>query len=388
MRTKGAGTIAKRGEGRWLVRWTDRDPATGAAQKHSKAVQGTRLDAEGELAKMIDAKASGAYKTPAKATLREYVASWLAAQELRVAAGKLARKTLADRAYTLNHYVLPVLGNRRLDQLQPADLERLYAKLQAGEHDENGKLIKKGVGPRTVAIVHSAVSVALRKTGRRALTSEVELPAQRKAEVRALSPEEWKTFREVAKGTRYGALFDLLVGTGARPGEALALTWDDIDFEKGSANITKALSRPGGKFEIRAPKTPRAVRTVGLDPHLLKVLREHRARQAAQQLKLGSAWQDRGLVFTGRTGGFVDYLHLGRNHFNPLRAKAGLPESVTLYALRHSFATFALAAGASVHEVAAAMGHANPALVLSTYGHALPEKKAATFAKVGELVFG
>jgi integrase len=65
-----------------------------------------------------------------------------------------------------------------------------------------------------------------------------------------------------------------------------------------------------------------------------------------------------------------------------------LPEGVSLYALRHAFATFALANGASIHETSAAMGHANPALVLSTYGHALPDKKAATFAKVGALVFG
>jgi len=59
-----------------------------------------------------------------------------------------------------------------------------------------------------------------------------------------------------------------------------------------------------------------------------------------------------------------------------------------MYSLRHSFATLALANGASVHEVAAAMGHTGPQLVLSTYGHALPERKVETFAKVGELVFG
>jgi integrase len=157
---------------------------------------------------------------------------------------------------------------------------------------------------------------------------------------------------------------------------------------KGVAKITKALSRPGQKFEVRQPKTARAVRSVGLDSQLLKVLREHNARQAERKLKLGELWQDQGLVFTGPMGGFLDHLTVYRRNFVPLRAKAGLPERVTLYSLRHTFATLALAGGASIHEVAAAMGHANPSLVLSTYGHALPEKKAATFSKVAALVFG
>ena len=71
-----------------------------------------------------------------------------------------------------------------------------------------------------------------------------------------------------------------------------------------------------------------------------------------------------------------------------MREAAKLPNDVTMYSLRHTFATLALANGASIHEVAAAMGHTGPQLVLSTYGHAFPEKRDETFSKVGALVFG
>ena len=50
--------------------------------------------------------------------------------------------------------------------------------------------------------------------------------------------------------------------------------------------------------------------------------------------------------------------------------------------------TLSLADGATVHEVADALGHANPALVLSTYGHALPEKRAEVFSRLGARIFG
>jgi integrase len=216
----------------------------------------------------------------------------------------------------------------------------------------------------------------------------VKLPKQRKREVRALSPAEVKALRDAAKGSKHEALWDFLLGTGCRPGEALALQWSDLDLDQGVAKIERTLSRPGGKYEVREPKTAGSARRVWLTPSLVKALREHRARQAARKLKLGEVWQDQGLVFPGATGGFADEMALYRREFQKIRTAAKLPDNVTLYALRHTFATLALVGGASIHEVAAAMGHTGPALVLSTYGHALPEKKAETFTRVGSLVFG
>ena len=103
---------------------------------------------------------------------------------------------------------------------------------------------------------------------------------------------------------------------------------------------------------------------------------------------VGPAWVDGDLVFPGPLGEPADELAINRRAFKNTLKRAGLPREVKLYALRHTFASLALAGGATVHEVAAALGHASPQLVLSTYGHALPERKAETFAKVGVLVFG
>jgi integrase len=385
-----SGQILARGDKKWLVRWTEpRDESTGKWKRRAKIVRGTKKKADAYLAQQIVSIARGAYVTPTRQTLGSYFDEWHAARESR---GEVSEATLIDDRRKFTRYVRPSLGGRRLEDLRPRDLSQLYSEMMAKRIDSRGRE-RPGVGPRTVTFVHGILRAALRDAVREdrlvaAVTDRVRLPRQAKREVRALAPDEVKRFRDAAKRSSHSVLFDFLLGTGARPGEALAVRWSDVDLDAGIARIARALSRPGGRYVFRDPKTERSKRALALADELVRALREHRRAQAAQRLKLGPVWEDHDLVFPGPIGGPADELAINRRAFKTTLKRATLPAEATLYSLRHTFATLALAAGASVHEVASAMGHTSPQLVLSTYGHALPKRRDETFSKVGSIVFG
>ena len=72
------------------------------------------------------------------------------------------------------------------------------------------------------------------------------------------------------------------------------------------------MQRVGGELLFSEPKTTRSRRTVPLPPVILTALRAHRATQAGERLKAGTAWQDSRLVFTTPIGTVVDPGNLGR----------------------------------------------------------------------------
>jgi len=114
------------------------------------------------------------------------------------------------------------------------------------------------------------------------------------------------------------------------------------------------------------------------------ILEAHRTRQKRERLLAGSRWTDSGHIFTSRIGTPLE----PRKAWGELRAllaASDLPP-VRFHDLRHSHATLALASGLSAVDVAAQLGHSSPALVYSTYAHALPESRRQVGSVVADLL--
>lgn len=82
-----------------------------------------------------------------------------------------------------------------------------------------------------------------------------------------MSPLEASHFLESVKGTRQYALFNFALATGMRPQEYLGLKWSDVDLEKGSATVQRAIvwkREKGGGWAFAEPKTARSRRTIPL----------------------------------------------------------------------------------------------------------------------------
>jgi integrase len=116
------------------------------------------------------------------------------------------------------------------------------------------------------------------------------------------------------------------------------------------------------------------------------VLRRHRARQAQEQLKIGSAWQDYGLIFPSEAGTPLDpdnFSHL----FSRLCKRAGLGHWHP-HELRHSGASLMLAHGTPLHVVSEVLGHASIAITKDVYGHLAEGEKRAASEGMTAALFG
>lgn len=105
-----------------------------------------------------------------------------------------------------------------------------------------------------------------------------------------------------AEGSRYAALFALLVNSGLRRGEALALHWSDIDFDAKLLRVRGTLARVDGELVVTETKTAKSRRATPISPTAEKVLRHLRTRQMAERLRAGSMWQPNPYVFTTELG--------------------------------------------------------------------------------------
>jgi integrase len=113
-----------------------------------------------------------------------------------------------------------------------------------------------------------------------------------------LSIAEVASLLDAVKDSRYSPLLRLLVATGLRRGEALALPWSDVELTNGILRARGTLSRVNGHVVISEPKTERSRRDVPLSPATVTLLRSVKASQVIERLKAASIWVETGIVFT------------------------------------------------------------------------------------------
>ena len=149
------------------------------------------------------------------------------------------------------------------------------------------------------------------------------------------------------------------------------LKWSDGDFSGPTATVwvrrTLSETRTGHKFE--KPKNGKG-RSVMLSHKAAEALRSHRARQSRERLRVGSLYQDDGLVFPTTTGTTMRGTNLLGRHFKPLLKRAELP-AIRLHDLRHTCATMLLKIGQHPRYVQELLGHASISITLDTYSHVI-----------------
>lgn len=180
------------------------------------------------------------------------------------------------------------------------------------------------------------------------------------------------------------ALSRLALLMGMRRGELLGLRWEDVDLDRGTLAVRGTLTGgKGGMSLVGTPETAAGRRSIALPASWLAALRRHRARRAADRLRLGPAWADCGGVFANDAGGAL-HINTLVGRFQRLIAAANVP-TFRLHDLRHTSATLMPANGEHPKAVQEWLGHADIAMTMR-YSHVSPGMQRAAADRLGAML--
>ncbi len=191
---------------------------------------------------------------------------------------------------------------------------------------------------------------------------------QARTEVEILNAEQIADALRKLDGHPLHPIVALAIGTGARRGEIAALHWSDIDLDAATVRIERSIEQTKDGLRVKAPKTAAGRRTVSLPAFAVDALRDRRRQTLELRLQLGiGTLPGDAPVFGNFEGNKVTPHYITKSWLRAIKSRK-LPK-VTFHSLRHSHASALIAAGIDVVTVSRRLGHASPALTLSTYSH-------------------
>lgn len=393
-RAQGTGSIYKRTvtrNGKEYSYWEAQvtlgyDPGTG--KQIRKAYTGkTKREVTEKLQAAAVAVQDNDYFEASKITLGAWLDLWLSEY-----CGD--KKYLTRQKYETDCrvHIKPALGAVKLSKLTAPQIQKFYNELgrtgkKTQTKDSKGNTIVKTapLSAKSIRCIHGALSKALDTARRQGMikqnpTELCTIPKIEKKEIAPLTDGQIKEFVRLCDGEVYGNIYKVIVFTGLREGEALGLTWDCVDFERGELKITKQLQRRGKTDELVPLKNSKP-RYLTVPPFVLDILRQQQTKQLEERFAAQEAWKGfktteerkTALVFTKPDGTNITAAALYQR-YKHLAEKIGAPDS-RVHDLRHTYAVLSLQNGDNVKTVQENLGHATAAFTLDVYGHVSEKMK-------------
>ena len=391
-RGNGDGTIAKRTvtrNGKQYTFWEGRltigtDPGSGKQIRKSFTGK-TQKEVREKMQAAAVSVNEGQFFEPSKMTVKEWFETWM-------------KEYSGDKKYfTIDQYnsfgknhILPELGAVKLSALSPVHIQKLYNKLGSEISGKTGKPLSA----KSIRNIHGIFSKCLNVAVDQGLIKSnpcdrVTVPKVVKAQIDPLTEEEQKAFLKAIQSHRYNVLFTTMLFTGMRISEAIGLTWDCVDAQKGTLKVyrqlQKRLKKDGGY--TFAPLKNSKTRIVQLSPYIIDLLQKHKIKQQQQRLAAGELWQGFDNLEEQETA-FVFCDDLGQ-HLKQDTVRSDFKElcpDSRVHDLRHTFAVNSLQAGDDFKTVSESLGHATAAFTLDVYGHVSDEMRKQHAARQQEYI--
>lgn len=354
-------------------------------------------------------------------TVERWLRYWLE----HVARPKLEPNTMASYRSKMRLYVIPAIGAVQMARLTAEDVEdRVYAPMR----------YELGLSETTVTQTHRILSRALtvaakrRRIPRNPLQDLEDAPTPEPPETEVLTLAEVRRVFETLSDRRNSTRWHLALALGLRQSEALGLEWDGIDLERRTLVVRQDLERrtwqhgcvpsgedpAGGCARKRGADCPtrhsgglvlsmrtksHRQRSMSIPAELVPMLREHRKRQAEEQLRSAPAMDHNivrderrtlrttahNLVFASETGRPIDPRR-DWTEWQAILAEAGVPP-VSVHDARHTAATMMLLHGVPLEVIATVLGHSQ-LQVTRRYAHVVDELLRDASSRIGAAYYG
>jgi integrase len=285
--------------------------------------------------------------------------------------GGLAARTLQNYKDVINAQIIPRIGKYSFKKIKPAHIQKMLTDL-----------VKEGKSKSLVSRVRILTNAMMED----ALDNEmlIKNPCRKIKLPRMDGSEEKKPFTEAEKKKLYelmpkylspykphnprliGRIIIILLKTGMRQEELLALRWEDIDFKNNEITIVRALDIDKDD-PTKAPKSAASARTIPMHP------------EVCQQFK-DIGIQDKGYIFYTRTGNLFRPDNFRRD-FRIFLEAAGV-EYRAPHVTRHTFASDLRAAGVDVKTISKLLGHSKVNISLDVYIHTNSAAEKAAIEKL------
>lgn len=322
-------------------------------------------------------------------TYKEILEYWL--YEVKFQDIKNTSKEVYDKVYK-KHIQNSKIMKIKINKLNKEDIQSFY------------NIIKnKNIGKSIIKIIKIEIQGSIRFAYENELIIKdfsklVTAPKIKKRtfeskKIKFFTEEEEKIFIKEIEGERLELLYILALSTGARQSELLALTWNDINFNKNYIRINKIAKyqqiitkEKRSKYQaiIQTPKTEKSIRIVPFPESIKSKIYSYKKEQ---EEILGNINKNN-LIFCNIEGKYINgnnvYMNFKRILKRINKEKNIIPD-ITFHDLRHTYATRLFEKGVNPKIVQEILGHSNISITLNTYTHVSEEIKNEVSEKINNI---
>ena len=315
--------------------------------------------------KVVPAKKSSNNTTQ---SVEIFISDWLSCEHTH----SIAPSTMTRYLGLLTRYIVPTIGDVPISQVDKGHV------LQVIQH-----MSSQNQSPRSQQQARALLSVALNAAVNKELLNHNPVKLTKniglnRKPISPLSQDEVRKLLDSTVGTFQHARLHVALLLGLRQGEALGLTWSDIDLEDKKVRVHNQIQKINGKRTFTSLKTDSSNRVVMIGDSTCLALEAHKLIVKEMAHQAGKSWNDINLVFPNRYGQPVQSKWDYQCWINAL-AKCEIPRR-SLHNARHTAGTLLYSSGADIETIRRILGHSSIALTSRTYVHTAeqPLKKAAS----------
>ncbi len=396
------GGVRKRGNN-WYY-YFDLGKVDGKRKKIERKGGRTKKEAEAALRKALqEYENAGLFFEPSEISVADYMDYWLKNYVMV----NCKYNTIDGYTRIINNHIKPAIGVYKLKSITPAVLQQFV-------NEKSTQGFSKNYLVNIVSVLSGSFKAAVfpYKFIRENPMQYVKLPKNENTKYdtdrKVITQKEFQRIIDrFPQGSSFYIPLQIAYHTGTRVGECCALTWDDVDLDKGIIDVNKIILKKENKqWYFGSTKTTSSIRQIPIGKTLIDILRHHKKWQMENRLRFGQHYNYYYVDKNDRiysVDGTKDYKTTDNQvHFVCTKEDGGLvtPETIkycsrvinyelmiqfNFHALRHTHATLLIENGANMKDVQKRLGHSRLATTMDTYTH-LTEKMSKNTVEIFEKV--